>query len=200
MESNPCLNIRMLTFAQITILVSPIYRFISFLFRDFFFSPWSGRKIPNIYLEFQRMLKSQIYLAKVCYCIQIDIQTIESTWNTERNPQRKLRTTDENRHISMTMAWVMGPKMWNQRHRKQWKLDILVIKKVKNFHVSQDILMRVKGQLEVGRNIYKPEACYGFKMPTTQFKSDPKIWADISLKTTYKWPTANEKMLNTTNY
>ena len=146
MESNPCLNIRMLTFAQITILVSPIYRFISFLFRDFFFSPWSGRKIPNIYLEFQRMLKSQIYLAKVCYCIQIDIQTIESTWNTERNPQRKLRTTDENRHISMTMAWVMGPKMWSQRHRKQWKLDTLVLKRMKNFRASQDIIRRVKGQ------------------------------------------------------
>ena len=97
------------------------------------------------------------------------------------------------------MAWVMGPKMWHQRHRKQWKLYTLVIKKVKNFHVSQDILMRVKGQLEVGRNIYKPEACYGFKMPRTQFKSGPKIWTDISLKTTYKWPTANEKMLNTTN-
>ena len=46
------------------------------------------------------MLKSQIYLAKVCYCIQIDIQTIEFTWNTERNPQPKLRTTDENGHTS----------------------------------------------------------------------------------------------------
>ena len=80
------------------------------------------------------------------------------------------------------------------------KKDTQVLQKVKNLHVSQDLLMTVKGQLEIGRSIYKPEACYGFKMPTVQFKSGPKIWTNISLKKTYKWPTANEKMLNTTNY
>ena len=74
MEYSPCLNIRML---QITILVSPIYRFISLLFNLRALPPQIGGKNPNIRMEFQRTQKSQIYLAKVCYCIQIDIQTME---------------------------------------------------------------------------------------------------------------------------
>ena len=88
---------------QITILVSPIYRFISLLFNLRALPPQIGGKNPNIHMEFQRTQKSQIYLAKVCYCISIDIQTMEQTWNPETNAQAK-NYRQKQTQIAMTLA------------------------------------------------------------------------------------------------
>ena len=94
--------------------------------------------------------------------------------------------------ILLTFAWVVGPKVWHQRHRKQWKLDTLLLKKLKTSCVkgcSHKSERTTERMAEMFTN-HKPAIGLRFRIykriPTTQFKGGPKTWTDVSPKKTYK--------------